>query len=97
MRSLGREMKADSALEKKAERAKQTRKANKSQLSAASKYYHPLNPLPDQIDHFVIIDSGYNPHLYRVMIALAGKPVKTHIMGTDYCYLVLLRGVEAIS
>jgi len=75
-------MKADSALEKKAERAKQTRKANKSQLSAASNYYDPLNPLPNQIDHFIIIDFDYNPHLCRVMIALAGKPVKTCMIET---------------
>ena len=97
MRSLGREMKADSALEKKAERAKQTRKANKSQLSAASKYYHPLNPLPNQIDHFIIIDFDYKLRLYEVIIALAAEAVKIHILKTDYCYLVLLRGVEAIS
>jgi len=47
MRSLGKAIKADSALEKKAERAKQTRKANKSQPLVASTYYHPLNPLPN--------------------------------------------------
>jgi len=55
-------MKADSALEKKAERATQTRKANKSQLSVASTYYHPLSPLPNRIDHLAIINFGYNPH-----------------------------------
>jgi hypothetical protein len=53
-------MKADSALEKKAERAKQTRKANKSQLSAASTYYHPLSPLPNRIDHLAIINFSCN-------------------------------------
>jgi hypothetical protein len=66
IRSLGSEMKAASALEKKAERARKTKKANKSQLSAASKYYHPLNPLPNQIDHLVIINFGCNPHLAKV-------------------------------
>jgi len=86
MRSLGREMKADSALEKKPERAKQTRKANKSQLSAASKYYHPLNPLPDQIDHFIIIDFDYKFRLYEVIIALAAEAVKIHITVASYCY-----------
>ena len=36
MRSLGKEIKAASALEKKAEKARQIRKANKSQLSPSS-------------------------------------------------------------
>jgi len=59
-------MKADSALEKKAERARQTRKANKSQLLAASTYYHPLDPLPNPIDHLAIINFGCNPHFVEV-------------------------------
>jgi hypothetical protein len=89
MRSLGRAIKADSALEKKAERAKQTRKANISQLSAASTYYHPLNPLPNQIDHLVIIDFSCNPQFIQGMIALASKPVKTHIEKADYHYQII--------
>jgi hypothetical protein len=59
---LGEEIKDDSALEKKAERAKQTGKSNKSPLLAASNYYHPLSPLPNEIDHLVTIDSGCNPN-----------------------------------
>jgi hypothetical protein len=43
---LGKETRTASALENKAERARQTRKANKSQPLAASTYYHPLSPLP---------------------------------------------------
>jgi hypothetical protein len=58
----GKEIKAASALEKKAERARQTRKADESQLSVAFTYYHPLNPLPNPIDHLAIIDFGCNPH-----------------------------------
>ena len=63
---------------KKAERAKQTRKAKKNPLLAASTYYHPLSPLPNEIDHLATINFGCNL-LYKVMIALAGKPVKPHI------------------
>jgi len=53
-------MKADAASEKKARRAKQTGKANESQLSAASTYYHPLNPLPNEINHLATINFGCN-------------------------------------
>ena len=60
--ALGKEKKADSASEKKAERATQTGKASISQLSVASTYYHPLSPLPHQIDHLAVINSGYNQH-----------------------------------
>jgi len=63
---LDREIEAASALEEKAERARQTRKADMSQLSAASNYYHPLNPLPNQIDHLVIINFGCNPQFVKV-------------------------------
>jgi hypothetical protein len=84
MRSLGRAIKADSALEKNAERARQTRKATISQLSVASNYYHPLNPLPNQIDHLVTINFRYNLYLMQVMIALVSKPVKTYITVAAY-------------
>jgi hypothetical protein len=60
---LGKEIEAAPALEKKAERARQTRKADKSQLSVAFTYYHPLDPLPNPIDHLAIINFGCNPHI----------------------------------
>ncbi|MGB6874386.1 MAG: hypothetical protein WBE46_09740 [Dehalococcoidia bacterium] len=58
--ALGKEIKADSAPEKKAEGATRTGKANKSPLLAASTYYHPLSPLPNEIDHLAIINFGCN-------------------------------------
>ena len=64
--SLDKEIEVPSALEKKAERARQTRKANKSQLSVASTYYHPLDLLPNWIDHPAIINFGFNPHFVEV-------------------------------
>jgi hypothetical protein len=60
--ALGKEIKAAPALGKKAEGARQTRKADKSQLSVAFTYYHPLDPLPNPIDHLAIISFGCNPH-----------------------------------
>jgi hypothetical protein len=53
MRSLGREIKAASALEKKADRAKQARKATRSQLSASSTYHHPQNPPLNKLTIFL--------------------------------------------
>jgi hypothetical protein len=60
MAAFGKEIKTKSALEKKAEKAKQPVKANKSQLSASSTYYHPLSPLPNQINVLSIINFGCN-------------------------------------
>jgi hypothetical protein len=57
--ALGEDIKAKSASEKKAERTKKTGKANKSPLLAASTYYHPLGPLPHQIDHLATINFGF--------------------------------------
>jgi len=77
MRSLGREIKADSALEKKAESAKQTRKANKSQLSASSIYHHPLNPSCKKTDDVIQISFHAKGIIFaRIIIALTGKFVK---------------------
>jgi hypothetical protein len=64
--ALDREITTASVLEKKAERAKQTRKANKSPLLGASTYYHPLDPLPNRIDHLAIINFGCNIHFVEV-------------------------------
>jgi hypothetical protein len=64
--TLDREIEAASALERKAKRARETRKVNIGQLSAASNYYHPLNPLPNQIDHLVTINFGCTPDLAKL-------------------------------
>jgi hypothetical protein len=76
---LGKEANAVSVLKKAAKKTRQAGKPGEGELSVASTYYHPLDPLRNRIDHLAVVDFGCTM-LYGRMIALAGKPVKTYRM-----------------
>jgi len=60
--ALGTRINTDSASKRKAEEGRFVRKANAGQLPSTSTYYHPLIPLPSQIDRVDITTFDCNLH-----------------------------------